>query len=587
METRIETCALCGAQIDPETGGCPYCLPSADKAPPIATAARQTTPPPLPPAALGGRLAFDEPASPATRPAVETRKEVASAPTAAPPEAGPSRVPRDPATAARPPKRHAGPIEFEAEECLARGDARRALVLASQALKEQPENLTVRALYERSRKAILRGQRGERLEKRVQEARDLVERGDLAGADRIVTSALKLVPNHAAALELFALIKERRLAAPTAEAEAERDLARIAGAQVAQFLRRARTLHSQGSERAAFLAVRRGLRLVPDDKDLLTLYGALEQSLSRAAAQRAAARRRVQEALAHLERREIERSRDILRAVLRENPDHVPAQSAMRAVRAAYLGREERARIVTPVPRTPPPSKMAASASPQTSSPTPSPRPAAATPVPVRAPTPAAVTPLPGRPLRPPLAARSPQSANLAQEVLLPRTRRRGTPLILIAIGAFLTLGTALFFVLRSHTPRRAAEGALTHRLTQNPTATRGPHPLDGVEPSLRAAIETTLAGYVAALEHGDSEALGAARPDLSVEAREAQLAALRGALNVAVDARVIRVERSGEGQSLVHIQRTDVVVGTSGDSSTPVEETLRFVRRGDVWTIE
>jgi hypothetical protein len=171
--------------------------------------------------------------------------------------------------------------------------------------------------------------------------------------------------------------------------------------------------------------------------------------------------------------------------------------------------------------------------------------------------------------------------------VLLPRTRRRATPLILIAIGAFVTLGTALFFVLRSHTARPAAERALARQVTQNPTAARQPHPLDGVEPSLRAAIETTLAGYVAALEHGDSEALRAARPDLSAEAREAQLAALRGALNVAVDARVLRVERSGEGRSLVHIQRTDVVVRTSGDAATSVEETLRFMRRGDVWTIE
>jgi len=497
-----------------------------------------------------------------------------------------SRGPRAAAeAAARPPERHAGPIEFEAEECLARGDARRALVLASQALKEQPENLTVRALYERSRKAILRGQRGERLEKRVQEARDLVERGDLAGADRIVTSALKLVPNHAAALELFALIKERRLAAPTAEAEAERDLARIAGAQVAQFLRRARTLHSQGSERAAFLAVRRGLRLVPDDKELLTLYGELEQSLSRAAARRAAARRRVQEALTHLERREIERSRDILRAVLREDPDHVPAQAAMRAVRAAYLGREDGARAASPAPRTAGPAAVAAS--PRTSAPTPSPGPAGVAPVPGRPPAPAVVTPVPGRPLRPPLTARTPPSASLAQEVLLPRTRRRSTPLILIAIGAFVTLGTALFFLLRSHTPQPTAERALTRRVTQGPTTARQPHPLDGVEPSLRAAIETTLAAYGAALEHGDAEALRAARPDLSANAREAQLAALRGALNVAVDVRVLRVEPSGEGQSLVHIQRTDVLVGASGDSATPVEETLHFVRRGDVWTIE
>ena len=209
------------------------------------------------------------------------------------------------------------------------------------------------------------------------------------------------------------------------------------------------------------------------------------------------------------------------------------------------------------------------------------------TPVPGRPPAPAVVTPVPGRPPRTPLTPRTPASASLAQEVLLPRTRRRSTPVILIAIGAFVTLGTALFFLLRSHAPQPAPERALTRRVTQNPTSGRQPHPLDDVEPSLRAAIETTLAAYSAALERGDAEALGAARPDLPVGVREAQLAALRGALNVAVDVRVLRVERSGEGQSLVHIQRTDVLVGAGGGSPTPVEETLRFVRRGDVWTIE
>jgi thioredoxin-like negative regulator of GroEL len=180
--------------------------------------------------------------------------------------------------------RAAGPIEFEAEECLARGDGARALVLASGALRERPESLTLRALVERARKAVLRGRRGEKLEQRIREAHDLFELGDFSRAERIVASALKLVPNHAAALALFARIRDRRLAAPSAEAEAEHELDRMARAQARQAQARARALSAAGNERGAFVAVWRGLQRVPDDPDLLALFANLQGQLERLAA---------------------------------------------------------------------------------------------------------------------------------------------------------------------------------------------------------------------------------------------------------------------------------------------------------------
>src|SRR6185369_13235228 len=123
-------------------------------------------------------------------------------------------------------ERELGLLLFEAEEALARGAAEKAVVLASKAVKDRPDSLTARALHERARRELLRGRRRERLEERVREAEALLAGGDAAGAERIVTSALKLIPSHPVALALFTRLKERRQQAPTAEAWAEQVLER-------------------------------------------------------------------------------------------------------------------------------------------------------------------------------------------------------------------------------------------------------------------------------------------------------------------------------------------------------------------------
>src|SRR5260221_13890001 len=139
------------------------------------------------------------------------------------------------------------------------------MVLASRAIKERPESFTALALLERARRELRRGKRRERLEARVEEAQGLLERGDASGAERIVTSALKLIPDHAMALALFGRIKQSRLAAGTAEAEAERELLALARGQAHQALTTARAALAAGWTRKAVLAIKRGLRLVPDD----------------------------------------------------------------------------------------------------------------------------------------------------------------------------------------------------------------------------------------------------------------------------------------------------------------------------------
>ncbi len=260
-------------------------------------------------------------------------------------EPGVSRVPEaapgPEVSAGGPPQAEvAGPIEFQAEECLARGEVERALVLASRAVKERPGSLTARSLFDRARRTVLRGRRGEQLERRVREATDLFDRGETAEAERIVSSALKLVPNHGAALALYARLKERRLQSQTIEAEAERELEQLAQAQARQALRRARGVRASGWERDAFVLVRRGLRFAPDDPELLALFDEVRTHLEQASSAQAAKRARVKVARATLARGDIETSRELLRGLLREDPDFAPAQLAIREVRDAWLRRQ-------------------------------------------------------------------------------------------------------------------------------------------------------------------------------------------------------------------------------------------------------
>jgi hypothetical protein len=69
-----------------------------------------------------------------------------------------------------------------------------------------------------------------------------------------------------------------------------------------------------------------------------------------------------------------------------------------------------------------------------------------------------------------------------------------------------------------------------------------------------------------------------------SVE-RDARLSAFAGALNAATDIRVLDASVR-EDKAVVAILSTDVIVGGSGRPSPPLEETLRFERRGRVWAL-
>src|SRR6185503_7296056 len=150
------------------------------------------------------------------------------------------------APAATTTERERGLVLFEAEECLARGAADKALVLASKIVKARPDNLTARALLERARRELLRGRRRERLEQRLREAQGLADAGSDAAAEKIVFSALKFVPDHAGALQLFATLRQRRLRAGSAETEADREIERLARAQARRALDMARNALASG-----------------------------------------------------------------------------------------------------------------------------------------------------------------------------------------------------------------------------------------------------------------------------------------------------------------------------------------------------
>ena len=502
METPAEICASCGVPKDPTTGLCPRCGPRPQEAATASTSAISPSvqPPPLPPAA---------------RPPVLPRAD-------APPQTAPA--------------------EFEAEEFLARGQAERALVIASHALKARPDSLTLLALVERARKAVLRGKRGERLEQRVHEARGLVERGLYDAGERIVVSALKLIPNHPGALALFGELKARRLAASTPEAEAERELDRLAHRQARQALARAQALRERRQDRAAFMETRRGLRAAPDEPELLALFAELQESLSRVAARHASSRKRVLQARARMEEGRYPESRVILREVLQADPQFGPAQSAMEDLEA----RAHREPAVALPPARP-----------------------------VRQPE---AKPPQVAPFRPIPAARP---VPTAMPRLRPLARWRLSVAVLLLLGVAVAVGVWRLAHPRSATLSPAPVIAVPAEARRSTEV----DPLAELDPVSQSAVRAALGAYERALETADAEALAQARPDLSWAQRQSLIVPFQGAVNAAVDLRVTAVTR-GPGVLHVHLVRTDVIVGDPGTPQTRSKETIRFVLQNGAWEV-
>ncbi len=505
-----------------------------------------------------------------------------------------------------------GLLLFEAEECLARGQGDKAAVLASRAVRERPGNLTARALYERSRRELLQGRRREKLEARVQEARGLLERGELDVANRIVTSALKLIPDHPVALALFGQIKERRHAAGTAEAEAERELERLGRLQARQALTAARAALDAGWERRALGALRRGLRLVPDDPDLLALLKEVQSAgdqLDRETARRRAMHPQIRAGLDLLMHGELEESLRTLRAVLKEDPGNARAQSAIQDVRKAWLARDpsdrgpsatgaaagapKAAGAVKDVPAAP---MAAGPAAIPARAPAPPAAPPAPPSVPARAPLTRPSSPasdaVPRRPVGTgPRTVYSSGPRTIPGEILLPRTRRRATPMRLILIGVAVVFAVIAGLFLSSRAPAPTPVATLPRAATPPPAPVATPAsveetgPLAGVEPELQRAIRGALDSYQRALEGQDAALLARVRPDLAPAERERMLARFTGALNVGIDLRVLDVQVAA-AEAIVPILRTEVVVGGRGGESAPVEETLRFEHRPEGWVL-
>ncbi len=467
-----------------------------------------------------------------------------------------------------------GLLLFDAEESLARGEAEKAMLLASRAVKERPDSLTARALAERARRELTRGRRREKLEAKIAEAVRLLDSGDFAAAEKIVTSALKFVPDHAVALQLFGRLKERPRAT-AAEAEADRELDLLARAQAEKALDAARSARAAGWDRRALFQLRRGLRQAPDHRELLALLretqGAVE-ALDSERSRRRALHQQVRAGLELLGSGNLEGSLRILRAVLEEDPENARAQAAVQEARRAFLTLKTGGAAAAPAPAT----ELAATLRVETAPPVPAP-----------------VAPLAGaraerprfrsepRPMEDDVADRFLPSVPV--EILLPRTRRHRTPTGFILVGAALLLGAVLFLSGRDGSAPRPAPAT-----PGTPPATAGDPvgPLESVDPELRQAIEATLVAYARALESGQAPALAAARPDLSGEARERRLARFVGALNAATDVRVLDVRVEGN-VARVSILCTDVIIGSRDAPQARVEEALRFVRHPAGWTLE
>jgi tetratricopeptide (TPR) repeat protein len=616
-------CPTCGGELDPVTGRCAFCAPRVQSAAHDAFVLLDQSEPTPQTAAVPPQAATVTPEA-ATVPAMPSGSA-----SVMPPEPA-----ADPGGA-----RELGLLLFEAEEALARGAAEKAVVLASRAVKERPDSLTARALQERARRELLRGRRRERLEERVREAEGLLEAGDMAGAEKIVTSALKLIPSHSVALALFARLKERRQQAPTAEAWAEQELDRLTRARARRSLETAQSEMAAGRERAAMMALRRGLRHAPDDPELLAMLRDIESGMERAKAGQRAVHAQVRAGLDLLAQGQVEDSLRVLRAVLQADPENVRAQAAVQQVRKAWLRRQAVAAAMPPVPTVAAAAPTAASARPSppaaaaappsapavapiaSSGPTPAATRAAPAPSAPKAVPPSVTPPVPapppvswddveavargralaparlavGRPAPAPRPAAPRPAAPPAEEPVAEDTRSalaRALPIVVVlGVAAVVAGGIA---VSRRGSPGAASPGASTaagsgptaaHRETAPPASLVVGGPLATADPELRQAVENVLTTYARALESADAALLAPARPDLTAEERDRLIAPFVGAVNAATDLRVLDIKTRGDLATIV-VLRTDVIVGGPSGAHDPTEETLHFWRRRGEWML-
>jgi hypothetical protein len=168
-------------------------------------------------------------------------------------------------------------------------------------------------------------------------------------------------------------------------------------------------------------------------------------------------------------------------------------------------------------------------------------------------------------------------------EILLPRTRRRATPIGVILACAALLVGAILVVAGRSSRAPQTPQVPATAAPVAIPPPTTVPGPLATADPELRQLVERTLAEYGRALERADAGLLARARPDLSSAERQVRLAPFVSALNAATDLRIIDAD-IGENEAVITIRCTAVIVAGRQAPSAPTEETMRFARRGGVW---
>jgi tetratricopeptide (TPR) repeat protein len=456
-----------------------------------------------------------------------------------------------------------GLLLFEAEECLARGNVGKAAVHASRAVKERPESLTARSLLDRARRELTRGRRRERLEERVVEARQRLAGGEDQAAEKIVATVLKLLPDHAAALQLFSVLKDRRLMSGTAEAEAELELDAMARSRARRAAESARAALKAGWSFRALMTVRRALSVTPDDAELLALYAESLRLVDRTAGQRAvrrAAHVRILEARERVASGKPEEAARILRSVLKEDPQNREALEALGNLERAGPGLHMAGRE-------------------------PGPRLAGRRDSRAGLPDPAALT---GKFSHRPVVAGGAQPAMAASRMTAPG----GRPFATMVIGGgavLLIVGVSLAFL------RDAPAAGVEPRQVETPSsrgnavAARAVEETDrafaGQDPELRRAVEDVLARYGRALETIDADLLAEARPDMGARALRDLIAEREGATNVASDLRVLDVARRGN-QASVKVRRTEVVVAGRSVDRPSVEETLRFQREGGAWVL-
>ena len=183
--------------------------------------------------------------------------------------------------------------------------------------------------------------------------------------------------------------------------------------------------------------------------------------------------------------------------------------------------------------------------------------------------------------------AASREAGPVVGHALLPRARPSRAPLALVVGGGLLLVAIVVVVATSGGSkPAPTVPTPPPARSAPAVPVARDIPGLERLPAEIRGPVRAVLEDYAKAMESINPGHLAAVRPDLTRAERDERLVALEGADNVAVELRVVEVAETAPGHLVLVLERTDFVVGGRGGEPATVRETLRLARGPAGWAV-